>query len=275
MKVIKRSGAIVDFERTKLENSLLRSGAMPSVTSQVLAGIDAQLHEGITTKEIYKQAFAMLKRASNAHAARYNLRAALLHLGPAGFFFEKFIARLHAVQGWETKTDLILKGNCVSHEVDIVMRRNSVIMMAECKFHNSREAISNVKVPLYILSRFNDLKTKRHELFGISDYITQCLIVTNNRFSADAVTFANCTGLQLLSWDLPANGSISLLIDRNALYPVTCLTTMTVVEKEKLLILEVLLVKDILDHSDCLRKIGISENRIKNVLKECSELCNT
>ncbi|AWH86386.1 hypothetical protein HYN59_15275 [Flavobacterium album] len=275
MKVIKRSGDIVDFDRKKLENSLLRSGAMPSVASQVLAGIDSQLHEGITTKQIYKQAFAMLRRASNAHAARYNLRTALLHLGPAGFFFEKFIARLYAAQGWQTATNLMLQGNCVSHEVDIAMRRDGVIIMAECKFHNSREAISDVKVPLYILSRFNDLKPKKHELFGISDHITQCLIVTNNRFSADAVTFANCSGMQLLSWDLPANGSISLLTDRNGLYPVTCLTTLTAIEKEKLLILDILLVKEVLDHSDCLHKIGISENRIKNVLKECSELRNT
>lgn len=274
MKVIKRSGDIVEFDKKKLERSLLRSGAMPSVVKDVLARIEKQLHDGITTKHIYKQAFMLLKKASNAHAARYNLRTALQLLGPAGFFFERFIARLYAAEGWETKTDLILQGKCVSHEVDIAVRRDGSIMMAECKFHNSREAVSDVKVPMYILSRFNDLIANKHVIFSKTDSISKCLIVTNNRFSSDAITFAVCSGLELLSWDFPSKDPIRLKIDNNGLYPVTCLTTLSLVEKEKMLILGVLLVKDILDDTDCLRKISLSDNRIKNVLKEASELCN-
>jgi hypothetical protein len=61
--------------------------------------------------------------------------------------------------------------------------------------------------------------------------------------------------------------------DSNALYPVTCLTTLSLAEKDKLLILDVILVKEIINNSDCLEKIGISPNRIKNVLKEATELC--
>jgi hypothetical protein len=44
-------------------------------------------------------------------------------------------------------------------------------------------------------------------------------------------------------------------------------------EKEKLLILDVILVKEIINNSECLEKIGLSANRIKNVFKEASELC--
>jgi hypothetical protein len=61
--------------------------------------------------------------------------------------------------------------------------------------------------------------------------------------------------------------------DSNALYPVTCLTTLSLAEKDKLLILDVILVKEIINNSDCLEKIGISPSRIKNVLKEATELC--
>lgn len=273
MKVVKRSGEVAEFDRQKLERSLLNSGALPSVVKDVLLTIDKQVFDGISTKQIYKQAFAMLKKESNAHAARYNLRTALQLLGPAGFFFEKFIARLYAAEGWETKTNLMLQGRCVSHEVDVAMKKADITMMAECKFHNSREAVSDVKVPMYILSRFNDLKLNRHNIFTKSDIINSCLIVTNNRFSSDAIAFANCSGLRLLSWDYPGKDSIRLKIDTKGLYPVTCLTTLTLVEKEKLLILEILLVEDIMKNTDCLRKINLSEGRIKNVLKEASELC--
>jgi hypothetical protein len=61
--------------------------------------------------------------------------------------------------------------------------------------------------------------------------------------------------------------------DTNSLYPVTCLTTLSLAEKDKLLILDVILVKEIINNSDCLNRIGLSENRMKNVLKEVSELC--
>ena len=57
------------------------------------------------------------------------------------------------------------------------------------------------------------------------------------------------------------------------MYPITCLTTLTLSEKDKLLILDVILVKEIIKNSDCLEKIGLSSNRKKNVLREASELC--
>ncbi len=274
MKIVKRSGNIVDFSRSKLEASLLKSGALPSVVKEVIESIENSLFDGISTKEIYRQAFTLLKKASNAHAARYNLRAALQMLGPAGFFFEKFIARIYIAEGWETKTNLILQGECVSHEVDVVLTRDNSITMAECKFHNSREAVTDVKVPMYVLSRFNDLKLKKHSIFTKSDTLNNCLIVTNNRFSSDAVTFANCRGLQLLSWNYPGKDSIRTKVDTNSLYPVTCLTTLSMSEKEKLLIKEILLAKEVINNSDILRKINLSDNRIKNVIKEASELCN-
>ena len=76
-----------------------------------------------------------------------------------------------------------------------------------------------------------------------------------------------------MSWDYPEKEDIKTKIERNKLYPVTCLTTLTLAEKEKLLILDVILVKQILEDSDCLKKIEISPNRIKNVLREASDLC--
>ncbi|PAM93725.1 hypothetical protein B4N84_15730 [Flavobacterium sp. IR1] len=273
MKVIKHSGHVVPFDIEKLKLSLQKSGAPSELIKQSLTQIQNQMYEGMTTKEIYKLAFTILKKASNAHAARYNLRAALQMLGPAGFFFEKFISRLYAAEGFKTKTNLTLQGKCVSHEVDVMLKRESKISMIECKFHSSREGSSDVKVPMYILSRFNDLKVKQHTIFSNSETINSCIIVTNNRFTKDAETFANCSGISLLSWDYPINNSIKNKIDKGMLYPITCLTTLSMVEKEKLLILDQILVKDLIDNFHNLHKIGLSENRARNVLKEASQIC--
>jgi hypothetical protein len=274
MKIIKHSGDIVDYNPDKLKSSLLKSGAGQLVVKDILRQLEQEIFEGMSTKQIYKLAFGLLKKASNSHAARYNLRQAIQLLGPAGFFFEKFVARLFQSEKYEAQTNLTLQGKCVSHEIDVLVQKNNIIAMVECKFHAHREAVSDVKVPMYILSRFNDLKEKSFQLFGKKQPISKCWIVTNNRFSSDAVTFGSCSGLNMLSWDFPLDHNLRTKIDNNHLYPVTCLTTLSLTEKDKLLILDVILVKEIINHSDCLEKIGLSPNRIKNVLKEAAALCS-
>nr|WP_315172362.1 ATP cone domain-containing protein [uncultured Flavobacterium sp.] len=273
MKIVKHSGDIVDFNPEKLKNSLLKSGAGKQEVETILQAIKSQIYDGISTKQIYKMAFALLKKTANSHAARYNLREAIRLLGPAGFFFEKYIARLFASEHYETVTNLTLQGKCVSHEIDVLVKKNHAIAMVECKYHVGRDAASDVKVPMYILSRFNDLKERQHIIFDKKDSILKCWIVTNNRFTVDAINFAKCSGLNLLSWNYPEDNNLKTKNDNRYLYPVTCLTTLSISEKEKLLILDVILVKEIIHNSDCLEKIGLSSNRIKNVLKEASELC--
>jgi len=165
MKIVKHSGSIVDFNRDKLRNSLLKSGADTHTVEDVLSAINEQIYEGITTKKIYKLAFNLLKKSSNSHAARYNLRTAIQQLGPAGFFFEKYIARLFISEGYLAQTNLFLSGRCVGHEVDVAVMKNDYVEMIECKFHARNETNSDVKVPMYILSRFNDLKDRNHLIY--------------------------------------------------------------------------------------------------------------
>lgn len=273
MKIVKHSGDIVDFDPLNLKKSLLKSGANKAVVDAILQSINKEIYEGISTKQIYKMAFGLLKKASNSHAARYNLKEAIRLLGPAGFFFEKYIARLFASEQYESKTNLTLQGKCVSHEIDVLIKKDQVISMVECKFHMGKEANSDVKVPMYILSRFNDLKDRQHTIFSGKESISECWIVTNNRFTADAIAFAKCAGLHLLSWNYPENNNISTKNADNYLYPITCLTTLSLAEKDRLLVLDIILAKEIIHNSYCLEKIGLSTNRIKNVLKEVSELC--
>jgi hypothetical protein len=274
MKVTKHSGMTADFDIEKLKRSLQRSGADGNAVENVLGQIQNQLYDGITTKKIYKLAGNLLKRIQASHAARYNLRSALQLLGPAGFFFEKFVARLFEHEGYETLINLNLDGRCVSHEVDVVIQKDQAIAMIECKFHQSNANNSDVKVPMYILSRFNDLKTNTHGLFSQNQLIDRCLIATNNRFTTDAISFASCSGLELLGWDYPPNEGLKSKIDRKALYPITCLTTVSGIEKEKLLILETILVKELLENPSRLSQIGISPQRQKNIIREATSLCN-
>lgn len=273
MKIVKHSGNIVDYNPSKLEQSLMKSGASQRVVKTILEAIEKEIYEGISTKQIYKMAFGLLKKVSNSNAARYNLKEAIRLLGPAGFFFEKYIALLFSSENYQAVTNFILQGKCVSHEIDVLVKKDSIIAMIECKFHMGKDANSDVKVPMYILSRFNDLKDNRHTIFTRNDTVSKCWIVTNNRFTTDAIAFAKCSKLNLLSWNYPENDNLKTKNDTNYLYPITCLTTLSLAEKDKLLFLDVILVKELINNSESLEKIGLSSNRIKNVLKEASELC--
>ncbi|MCG2610683.1 ATP cone domain-containing protein [Flavobacterium sp. SM15] len=274
MKVIKQSGDIVHFDREKLRNSLQLSGAKSEKIDDILNIIEREIYDGMPTRKIYKMAFQLLKKTSKVHAARYNLKAAVQALGPAGFFFEKYIALLFRTEDFATKTNVILNGKCVSHEIDVMVKKAGAIAMVECKFHSTNDIKSDVKIPMYILSRYNDLRGKTHSVFSQDDTISKCWVITNNRFTSEAIQFGTCSNLKMVSWDFPAKECLKYKIEENGLYPVTCLTTLTQYEKEKLLIREVLLASDLVDNSELLSDIGINHNRIKNIIREASDLCD-
>jgi hypothetical protein len=144
--------------------------------------------------------------------------------------------------------------------------------MIECKFHSGIEAKSDVKVPMYILSRFNDLKERKHKLFGQLRFINSCLIVTNNKFTEDALNFAKCSNLKMLSWDYPPQNGLIEIIDRLKIYPITCLTTLTLNEKEQLLAVNIITVKDLLAEKNWLETLELSKSRINRVLTEANQL---
>ncbi len=271
MKIRKHSGELAQFDQEKLRQSMLRSGAAPELVDDICAAVRSQLYPGMTTRQIYKTAFKMLKGKSAASAARYNLRDAIRLLGPAGFHFEKYVGRIFADHGYRTLTNLHLTGRCVSHEVDLAIEKDGELKFVECKFHSRREIASDVKVPMYILSRFNDLREVGHGIFTPGDSFSSCAIVTNNRFTSDAILFAECMGLELLSWDFPAGKSLRSLNDGRNLYPVTAMTTLTIAEKQWLLDQDIVLARE-LNSRELLEKLGLSSFRIKNVMTEASAL---
>ena len=123
MQVVKKSGEVVYFDKEKLRRSLLDSGAKQDRIEEILENIEGEIYDGMPTRNIYKLALRMLKKSSKANAARYNLKSALQLLGPAGFYFEEFVSLLFEEEGYQTKVNIILEGRCVSHELDVLVKR--------------------------------------------------------------------------------------------------------------------------------------------------------
>jgi len=165
----------------------------------------------MTTTEIYSRAFKMLSDFSRASAARYKLKKAIMELGPAGYPFERFIGAILEHQGYRVEIGKFVKGHCVTHEVDVIADMDDRRYMVECKFHNRQAHNSDVKVPLYIHSRFLDIRKKWLEQDGMNDKFHQGWMVTNTRLTEDAMEYGQCAGLKLISWDYPQDGSLRRL----------------------------------------------------------------
>lgn len=195
-------------------------------------------------------------------------------MGPTGYPFERLVAALLREKGYETKVSVILNGKCVTHEIDVLAEKEGNLYAIECKFHSDERAVSNVKIPLYINSRFLDIQEQWNSNSNNNTHLKQGWLVTNTRFTLDALNYGKCVGLTLLSWDYPLNSGLKKQIDSLELYPVTTLNSLT--KKEKLLLIDnnVILLKEILSSEKLMQNIGISDLKIKEVLNEVHQLCS-
>lgn len=272
--ITKASGEIVPFNVERLRHSLKRARAKPEAIEEVVKAVSASLYPGMTTKEIYRKAFSLLQKGADSTAARYKLKNAIMELGPAGFAFEKFVAALLQKEGYRTHTGEIVEGVCVKHEVDVIAERNNTRCMIECKFHGNQGKFSDVKVPLYIRSRFVDVAQSWEKNPTLEGKHFEGWVVTNTRFTSDAEQYGQCVGLTLLSWDWPLDEGLKDRIDRTGLHPITCLTTITRAEKKALLGKDVVLCADMCHAPKVLNSLGVSKNRINRILNEAQELCD-
>jgi hypothetical protein len=270
--VTKASGEEVVFSMDKLRQSLRNSGATEEQVEKVIKVIEPQLFNGINTKKIYTWAFSILKKSTGSVAAKYQLKKAITEFGPSGFPFEKFIGKLFERKGYHVKVGIIVQGTCVSHELDVVASSETEHMMMECKFHSTQGKMSDVKVPLYIHSRFNDVKSQWLLNKQIKDKKLKAWVVTNTRFSPDALRYGTCAGLNLLSWDYPLNESIKVMIDKYKHYPITCLTLLTKPEKEHLLENNVVLCSELKEDYARLNALHIPDKRLQQIKKELEKL---
>lgn len=275
IQVTKASGLSVPFNKGKLKQSLLRAGASAAKADEIVTDVMEILVEGMSTKKIYKMAFKLLRNVSRPTAARYKLKQALLELGPTGYPFELFIAELLKHRGYAVKVGEIVQGHCITHEIDVIAVKKQEYFIIECKFHNRQGYIGDVKIPLYIQSRFLDIEKQWKQKDGHENKSHQGWVVTNTRFSGDAMHYATCMGLHLVGWDYPLHDGLRDWIDRSGLYPVTSLTTLTQYEKQQLLNDKIVLCKEVHQHPALLESIGVKQPRLQKALEECRVLCET
>ena len=270
--VEKHSGEKEVFDPQKLQDSLKRAGAPSKLVNKVEASIEPHLSDGITTKEIYKRAFQFLRKFQRSSAARYSLKKAIMELGPSGYPFEHFVGQLLFHLGYEIEVGQMVKGQCISHEVDVVAHNDHQQFMVECKYYNSQGKYCNVRVPLYIQSRFKDIEQRWKSTPGMEKRSFHGWIFTNTRFTNDAMDYGRCVGLRMISWDYPKKESLKDLIETTGLFPITVLTHLSGKHKKAILDKNIVLCRQLYERISLLEQLDLTPVKRNKVREEIRDL---
>jgi HJR/Mrr/RecB family endonuclease len=260
-------GQSIQFSEDRLRSSLMKAGASLFFANEITEEIKRELKNGLPKYQVFQHAFKLLKKKEKLSAARYKLKQGILELGPAGFAFEQFIAELFKSKGYHVKVGQYVEGKCVSHEIDVIASNNQETILIECKYHNRLDLKCDVKVPLYIHSRFNDIKNKGF----YKDF--KGYIFTNTSFSDDARSYAICSDINIVDWNSDKKNSLKDMIYEHDLFPITCLLSISKEEKAIFLNQNIVLVKQLQKEPALLERNIRNSNRIKNILSEINQLC--
>jgi hypothetical protein len=272
--IVKKSGDRERFSEAKLRHSLERALTSPAMIDIIVSHIRNELKEGMTTTEIYRHAFSLLKKHHASTAARYSLKQAILDLGPEGHFFERFVGELVKSKGYSVEVGKILEGFCVAHEVDVAGKKDNYHIMVECKFHNSLGIKSDVKVALYVQARFEDIEKRwRTQPVQGQQKFDEVWLVTNTKLTSDAIRYAACVGMKTIGWSYPEKDSLQVITEQSGLHPLTCLTSLNKFQKRTLLNEGAILCRDLIGKVDLLKSASVAQIDIQNVATEIGELC--
>ncbi|HVP22771.1 MAG TPA: restriction endonuclease [Conexivisphaerales archaeon] len=273
VEVLKASGGREEFDRRKFLRSIMRGGSSKETAQQVLDYVQPRLHDGISTKEIFQLASERLSSVDTRGSLRYDLKNSMMRLGPSGFPFEDFIGAVLTGMGYEVSVRNVAHGRCVRHEIDLIAVSHGKATMVECKYHNYKGVFTGVKEAMYTYARLLDIR-EGYAADHMGAKIEKAMLVTNTKFSDDAITFANCRDIELLGWHHPERNGLERIIDSRRLYPITILHGLEGGEANDLARCGILLVRDLLrfDRRDISEKTGIPSRRLERLSTEARDL---
>lgn len=265
--VIKADGTQEPFSEEKVISSMQRAGVPKELQKQLLENIKGKLYDNIQTWEIYQYIQEALSKSDQPYVkARYGLKQALMMLGPTGYPFEDFLAKVLEEEGYSTLVRQTIQGKCVTHEIDVVAEKEGKKTMIEAKFHNNPGARSNLQVAMYTKARFDDIKVKND--------LDACWIMTNTKVTTDAIAYATCEGVTVIGWNYPQSGSLREIIETNNLHPITMLSSLSHGLKLKLLSEHIVLCRDICSNEKLIKSLNLPKSEREAFDREVSYVCS-
>ncbi len=271
----KAAGHREEFDMAKLCTSLQRCGASPELAEQVAHRVYEGLEESATSGQLFRLAHNELRRIHTPTAMRYNLKRALFRLGPTGYPFEQYFSRILEAYGYRCRTNLMVQGRCVEHEVDVVAEDDHEVAAVECKYHNRGGRHTDVKVALYVQARMDDIGGVLAA--GRSPARFVGWLVTNTRLTSLAIQYGRCMGLRLTGWRYPGTKGLEHLIEAKALYPITVLSGIKRGITNQLIKNGVVLLRELVDlgEEELVTRYRLGRRQAARLVEAVDELCRS
>lgn len=269
MEITKNGGVKEEFSPAKLCLSIRKAGAPRDLADTICQNVQKKINPDESTNKIFRKALKYLVREDMNVAARYSLRRGLEALGPAGFIFEQYFETVLQAYGFETRRDVILKGKCVTHEIDVLASSGSKRFLIEAKYHNDQNLKTHVDVIMYADARLIDI-VKNESANNQKKYEYAMWVVTNTKFTDAAIQYAKCRGIRLTGWNYPRGSSLEDVIADKKLYPVTVLPSLPKLLLPELVKKNIILAQDLLTYSadDMIKSFGISRDIANQLVEE-------
>jgi hypothetical protein len=158
--------------------------------------------------------------------------------------------------------------------VDVYAERNGEYMAAELKYHNNPGYKTDVKTALYVKARLDDIwSTSPHG--ETSKKVDHGYLITNTKFTSQAVQYARCSNVILIGWNYPHHGNLYDRIVASGLYPITALMSLRKSEKRLLIDKNISTTELLRQNRSLLRQIGVAPERIAKIVAEIEILRDT
>jgi hypothetical protein len=117
-----------------------------------------------------------------------------------------------------------------------------------------------------VKSRFDDIASCNSETRSCA--IDRGILITNTKFTSEAIAYAECAGVELLGWGYPENNNLFMRMENAKVYPVTALTGLSGAEKRLLVEHGVIAVDEITSDRSKLDILHLPPPRVGELLAE-------
>ncbi len=238
--VKKADGRKEVFDPKKIINTCMRAGLSRKAAEGIVRKVVPKFYEGIRTRDIYAMVLKELERTEDRSSMVFRLREAVSQM-PSDKF-ELYVKKILESLGYKCQWNVLVKGKCVEHQIDIIAEKAGKKYLVECKHHINPHRFCGLGIILQVQARLEDIKDGFAERKNSIDF-RKAWIITNTKFSEHAKSYAEGKSLLLSGWKYKPRMSLEDMIQEKRLYPVSIIT-MDKLLKKKLLDQGILTVQD-------------------------------
>jgi hypothetical protein len=265
MWVKKADGSLQKFDKEKVARTCLRMGTDRQTAYEIADRVEARLYDGIPTSKVLQMIFHYVRKNKPHVRNLYDLRKGISLMGSKPEF-EAYVRAILAHAGFEVSPNQLLAGKCVTHEVDGVARKNGFTYFVEAKHHLNYHTPTGLDESRIARAVLEDV-VEGIALGKSNLKIDGAMIVTNTRYSQEAIQYGKCREILQIGWSSPAGHGLQDLIEGTNLFPLSCLRGLKRDVRDKLVTSGIVILEQVLNEetTELARKTGLPSQVIRKI----------